>query len=484
MLTPMDIQQKRFRVGIGFEKKDVTTFFDSVNESYEKLYRSNAELKEKVNELEDRLQHYKTKEKTLEKSIMLAEKDSEDRKSKANREAKNIELDAKNKAKIIVSEAEERLHEIEKEIEILQTQYATYKSSFASLLKTHLTHLGEEDFDTDSFIDPKYADLFMGGFISKNQTATSSSSFEFNGDPQMRDESPLGGAASGGYGMSTNPEAKATSSEVYTSLLKDNKNFVDPFNTDKQQTGRYNPYDGRTSKPKKNENSAQPTFTVASKDKNKVKFTSQSVDSNVRTAAKDIKTPVDETSLDEMLKQERIRDLEEKARKQREADLIARKAEMEAKAAEKARILEQQKERARKDAEAKAKAAEEARIAAKLAEAEARFAEEARIAKAAEEARIAEEAAKYKYENEFDADFVDDVNDDVVDMEKSTESFEDDIFKSKAREFFRKSTKEDEYSVDDEMSDEQLVGEVEDEKIKKKFLIGDEDESDGDFEFF
>ena len=46
MLTPVDIQQKKFHVGLGYDKKDVNTFFDSVSESYESLYRSNAELKE------------------------------------------------------------------------------------------------------------------------------------------------------------------------------------------------------------------------------------------------------------------------------------------------------------------------------------------------------------------------------------------------------------------------------------------------------
>jgi cell division initiation protein len=269
MLTPMDIQQKRFHVGIGFDKKDVITFFESVVESYEQLYRSNAELKEKVTTLEDSLLNYRSKEESIEKSIMLAEKDSEDKKSKASKEAKSIELDAKNRAKVIVGDAEKRLKEVEAELEMLKTQYAAYKSSFASLLKLHLTHLKEEDFDADAFIDPKYAGLFMGGGAQQG-----GSSFEFGGDPQMRDMSTLGGA--GGYtGMSMDADAKATSSEVYTSLMKDNENFVDPFNTDKQENGRYNPFDGRTEKPKEKK-PGQSTFTVAdvNKTRNRAKVNS------------------------------------------------------------------------------------------------------------------------------------------------------------------------------------------------------------------
>ena len=144
MLTPVDIQQKKFHSGIGYDKKDVNTFFESVAESYEQLYRSNAELKEKVISLTDGLQNYKSKEEALQKSLMLAEKDSEDTKSKANREAKTIELDAKNKAKIILADAETRLEEIKTEIKQLETQYAMYKSNFASLLKMQFGFLKEE----------------------------------------------------------------------------------------------------------------------------------------------------------------------------------------------------------------------------------------------------------------------------------------------------------------------------------------------------
>lgn len=272
MLTPVDIQQKKFHSGIGYDKKDVNTFFESVAESYEQLYRSNAELKEKVISLTDGLQNYKSKEEALQKSLMLAEKDSEDTKSKANREAKTIELDAKNKAKLILADAEERLEKIKTEIEQLETQYAMYKSNFASLLKMQFGFLKENDFDVDSYIDPKYAGMFVSGAAPR---ATDSSSFgEFSDDPQMRDESPLGGA--GGYtGMnSMNSDNMTSSSAMYGSSLS-----VDPFNPNsKPQPGRYNPYDGsnnNTNKTSKAAGTGSTTFTFADdKQKQKAKKTS------------------------------------------------------------------------------------------------------------------------------------------------------------------------------------------------------------------
>ncbi|MCM1272141.1 MAG: DivIVA domain-containing protein [Clostridium sp.] len=249
MLTPVDIQQKKFHMGIGYDKKDVNEFFKEVADSYEKLYRSNAELKESVNTLTDGLQNYKSKEAALEKSLMLAEKDSEDTKSRATKEAKNIELDAKNKAKNILSDAEKRLAKITEEIKVLETQYAAYKSNLCSLMKMQFEFLQENDFDVDAYIDEKALSLLPGGGGGAANAAGGGSFGSFSGDPQMRDESTLGGASGGGgfgdggYG----DDSKTSTSAVYTANLGANENFVDPFNPDKGNSeGRYNPYDGRT----------------------------------------------------------------------------------------------------------------------------------------------------------------------------------------------------------------------------------------------
>ena len=42
MLTPVDLQQKKFTHGMGYARKDVDAFFDIVVLSYTELYKSNA----------------------------------------------------------------------------------------------------------------------------------------------------------------------------------------------------------------------------------------------------------------------------------------------------------------------------------------------------------------------------------------------------------------------------------------------------------
>ena len=48
MLTPVDLQQKKFKQGMGYARKDVDSFFDIVVHSYTDLYKSNAELTNQV----------------------------------------------------------------------------------------------------------------------------------------------------------------------------------------------------------------------------------------------------------------------------------------------------------------------------------------------------------------------------------------------------------------------------------------------------
>lgn len=278
MLTPVDIQQKRFHVGLGYDKKDVNAFFEEVCKSYEELYRSNADLKDRVITLTDGLQNYKSKEAALEKSLMLAEKDAEDTKSSATKEAKTIKSEAKAKAQSILQDAETRLEEIKAEIALLETQYAAYKTNFCNLMKRQFEFMKEEDFDADAYIDEKALGVLVSAGGGVAPASGGGSSFAYTGDPQMRDESTLGGMSGGGMsgGMGSRDELNSTSA-VYTSNLGANDNFVDPFNPTSKGNGRYNPYDSLN--PKKDRTNTKPeddgekktTFTVNTGNKNRAR---------------------------------------------------------------------------------------------------------------------------------------------------------------------------------------------------------------------
>ena len=211
MLTPVDIQQKRFKAGLGFDKKDVSSFFDEVSKSYGELYKSNAELKEKVITLTDTVQHYKVKEEDLNKTLLRAEKNSQESVSNAVKTAKNIEMEATSRANEIIKEAKDEKEFLETEISDLRRKYAEYKAKYQRLLREHMTYLEESDFDKD-------AEEFARTHPKKEPEPKKEEAFSGDRD------SGSGGLGSGKISLKN---SQSNSSNVYGSTL--GGDGIDPF---------------------------------------------------------------------------------------------------------------------------------------------------------------------------------------------------------------------------------------------------------------
>lgn len=121
MITPIDIQARNFKTGMGYSKADVDAFFQTLTTDFETLYRENLELKDKINILNDGINHYKSIEKSLQKALVLAEQTAEDTITSAKANATVIEQEAVLKAQSIVADAKIELDHIHsKTIELIQ----------------------------------------------------------------------------------------------------------------------------------------------------------------------------------------------------------------------------------------------------------------------------------------------------------------------------------------------------------------------------
>ena len=99
-LTPLDIQQQRFRsrFGGGLDKAEVDAFLNLVATEMEKLVRDNNELREDQRATRRLLEDYRSREDTLKETMITAQKVTEEIKRAADKEADIIlgraELDA------------------------------------------------------------------------------------------------------------------------------------------------------------------------------------------------------------------------------------------------------------------------------------------------------------------------------------------------------------------------------------------------------
>ena len=150
MLTPIEIQGKTFKnSGMGYSKADVDSFLSSVSADFEALYKENLSLKEKINNLDASLSHYKEIEKSLQKALVLAETTAEETIVGAKTNATVIEQEAVLKAQSIVADAKVELEQLHVKTTDLLQQYDRYRTQYKALASAQLDLLHSEAFDID-----------------------------------------------------------------------------------------------------------------------------------------------------------------------------------------------------------------------------------------------------------------------------------------------------------------------------------------------
>lgn len=153
MFTSSEIQEKEFKTGIGYDKKEVEQFLKELSTDYEALLEENENQKSKLKDAANSLSYYKSIEKTLQKALILAEKTAQDTKATALREAEAIEMEAKAKANLILEDARKQIEFIEHKTLNLMQQYDLFKIHFENLLHAQIVLINSKSFsiNTDDF---------------------------------------------------------------------------------------------------------------------------------------------------------------------------------------------------------------------------------------------------------------------------------------------------------------------------------------------
>ena len=133
MLTPLDIQKQDFAVKLrGYDADEVDDFLDLVGADYEKLYRENKELKDKVTMLNKSVEEYKNIETSLRNALLYAQNTAEDMKKNASEKAKNILQAAESKASDVYRQAEQETRDKTQELVQLKNEIEAYKTKIKS----------------------------------------------------------------------------------------------------------------------------------------------------------------------------------------------------------------------------------------------------------------------------------------------------------------------------------------------------------------
>ena len=140
MITPLDIENKKFAKQMmnGYNVEEVDDFLDDLTEDYSRNYKEVTELRTKVTELSQSLEHYKSIEETLQSTLLMAQTTAEDVKKVAKQQAEQIISEAKGTAEKQVNELDNEILNKKKELEDVKKQIDIYKAKMESLLIAQL----------------------------------------------------------------------------------------------------------------------------------------------------------------------------------------------------------------------------------------------------------------------------------------------------------------------------------------------------------
>lgn len=145
MFTPLDIENKKFQKQMmnGYNVDEVDDFLDELTVEYEKLYKENAELRNQVESSKKDLEQYKSIEKTLQNTLLMAQKSADDIKKVAEQEAEQIVKNAQDKVQFSVEEITKETENKRRELMELKKQSDVYRAKMEALLISQLELLKE-----------------------------------------------------------------------------------------------------------------------------------------------------------------------------------------------------------------------------------------------------------------------------------------------------------------------------------------------------
>ncbi len=146
MLTPIEIQNKTLKAGMGYKKSDVDALIAELYVDYEQLYRKNAEQREKMKVLSEGIQYYKKIEKTIQGALLLAEQASSETKRTAEEQARAILDRANRQAEELVAQANQNLEDVKQLTRQLIKEYERYRLNIKHTIQAELEMMeGEEE---------------------------------------------------------------------------------------------------------------------------------------------------------------------------------------------------------------------------------------------------------------------------------------------------------------------------------------------------
>ena len=107
-------------------------------DNYEELYKENGNLKEKLNNLNEKVEHYSKIETTIQNTLILAQNAAEQAKNSAQKEAELMLKNANETAQKIMDKAHSDVIHINDEYEKVKQEFIKFRAKYRNFMNTQL----------------------------------------------------------------------------------------------------------------------------------------------------------------------------------------------------------------------------------------------------------------------------------------------------------------------------------------------------------
>lgn len=149
-LTPLDIHHKEFHHALrGYSEEEVDTFLDEVADEFERLFKENIDISEKLEAASAKVRDYQSMEVTLNNTMVSAQRSAEQIVAGANEDASTVLRDAEAKAKELIHAALTEKQKVQGELVRIKQVEEDFRARFRALLEQHLGEIREVDLPQD-----------------------------------------------------------------------------------------------------------------------------------------------------------------------------------------------------------------------------------------------------------------------------------------------------------------------------------------------
>ena len=141
-MTAMDVEKQEFtRKMRGYDPDEVRLYLKAVAEEIARLQLDNQSQRDEIGRLTGRLEDFRERERTLQETLVTAQKMSEEMKGKSAKEAELLVKEARLKAERILEQAQDQLQMLENEIGRLRLEKEAFENRLRAMLEEHVALL-------------------------------------------------------------------------------------------------------------------------------------------------------------------------------------------------------------------------------------------------------------------------------------------------------------------------------------------------------